>query len=300
MLRLHTILDWVRYSASELARHEVTFGHGTETALDEAVALVLGLLRLPYDLHIDYFAARVTETEASELQNALRRRIHERVPVPYLTNRTLYGGYDFYIDERALIPRSPIAELIERHLAPWWPQGLAPERVLDLCCGSGCIGILAKMAQPEAEVVLADIDQDALDVAAINLDRFGMRDCGIDIVRSDGFSAVEGRFDWIVCNPPYVEAAEMDDIAAEFKHEPLHALVSGVDGLDLTRRILHEAADYLTDRGVLVLEVGASDVLLEAAYPDVAFDWIEFERGGSGVLAISADELLAYREAGLL
>lgn len=300
MLKLFTILDWVRYSASELARNDVYFGHGTETALDEAAALVLGLLQLPYDLNIDYFAARVTEAEATELQSALMRRIHERVPVPYLTNRTLYGGYDFYVDERVLIPRSPIAELIERNLVPWWPQNNAPERILDLCCGSGCIGILAKMAQPEAEVVLADLDEAALEVAEINIERFGMGGCGIETLQTDGFNQVEGRFDWILCNPPYVEAAEMEDIADEFKHEPLHALVSGEDGLDLTRRILREAADYLTDNGVLILEVGMTDYLLEEAYPEIGFEWIEFERGGTGVLAITADELLACREAGLL
>lgn len=300
MQELRTVLDWLRYSASELARHEVYFGHGTDSPLDEAAALVLGMLALPYDLSMDYFQARLTAQEKTLLADALQRRIHERVPVPYLTQRTLYGGYDFYVDERVLIPRSPIAELIDANLAPWWPADVAPQRILDLCCGSGCLGIVAKMAHPEAEVVLADIDHDALAVAEINIERFGMQDCGISTVHSDGFAALDGPFDWILCNPPYVEAPEMDDIAAEFTHEPLHALVSGEDGLTLTRRILAQAADYLSADGVLILEVGMSDYLLEAAYPDVDFSWIEFARGGEGVCAISADELLAWQAAGLL
>ncbi|UJF24505.1 50S ribosomal protein L3 N(5)-glutamine methyltransferase [Suttonella sp. R2A3] len=300
MQELRTLLDWLRYSASELARHDVYFGHGTDSPLDEAAALVLGMLSLPYDLSMDYFHARVTEQEAAMLAGALQRRIHERVPVPYITQRTLYGGYDFYVDERVLIPRSPIAELIEEKLAPWWPAEQAPERVLDLCCGSGCIGILAKMAHPEAEVVLADIDEDALAVAEINIDRFGMRDCGIETLQSDGFSQVQGQFDWILCNPPYVEAPEMDEIAPEFTHEPLHALISGEDGLNLTQQLLAQAADYLTPEGVLILEVGMTDYLLEEAYPELDFSWIEFTRGGQGVCAISADELMAWREAGLV
>ena len=323
-----TLLDWIRYSASRLAAADIYYGHGTDNALDEAAALVLGLLNLPYDLSPAYFAAHLTEDETAALQTALTRRINERVPVPYLTRRTHYGGYDFYIDERALIPRSPIAELIARDLAPWWPQDEAPQRILDLCCGSGCLGILAQLQQPQAEVFLADNDPDALDVARENLKRFGMTDVvticegdGIAAVREDyhmnnarygseaanalnqkgsTFSSVVGGFDWIICNPPYVEAAEMDDIAAEYQHEPRQALVSGADGLDFTRRLLRDAADYLTERGLLVLEVGMSWPQLEDAYPDAGFDWVEFERGGEGVCIITADELLAWREAGVV
>jgi len=299
MQHLSTLLDWIRYAASRLATADIAYGHGTDTPLDEAAALVLGLLNLPYDLSPAYFPAHLTADEIAVLRNALDRRINERIPVPYLTHRTLYGGYDFYIDERALIPRSPIAELIARDLAPWWPQEEAPERILDLCCGSGCLGILAQLQQPQAEVVLADLDADALDVARINLARFGMKDA-VEICQGDGLAAVRGQFDWIICNPPYVEAAEMDDIAAEYRHEPRQALVSGEDGLDFTRRLLHEVPDYLTERGLLVLEVGMSWPQLEDAYPDAGFDWVEFERGGEGVCIISADELLAWREAGVV
>ncbi len=299
MHALATLLDWIRYSASRLAAADVYYGHGTDNALDEAAALVLGLLKLPYDLSPAYFAARLTDAEITTLRDTLERRIRERIPVPYLTRRTLYGGYEFYIDERALIPRSPIAELIARDLAPWWPQGEAPERILDLCCGSGCLGILAQLQQPQAEVVLADLDPDALAVARINLARFGMNET-VELCQGDGLAAVSGQFDWIICNPPYVEAAEMDDIAAEYRHEPRQALVSGADGLDFTRRLLREAPDYLSEHGLLVLEVGMSWPQLEDAYPDAGFEWVEFERGGEGVCIISADELLAWREAGVV
>ena len=299
MHALATLLDWIRYSASRLAAADVYYGHGTDNALDEAAALVLGLLKLPYDLSPAYFAARLTDAEITTLRDALERRIRERIPVPYLTRRTLYGGYEFYIDERALIPRSPIAELIARDLAPWWPQGEAPERILDLCCGSGCLGILAQLQQPQAEVILADLDADALEVARINLARFGMNET-VKLCQGDGLAAVSGQFDWIICNPPYVEAAEMDDIAAEYRHEPRQALVSGADGLDFTRRLLREAPDYLSEHGLLVLEVGMSWPQLEDAYPDAGFEWVEFERGGEGVCIISADELLAWREAGVV
>lgn len=299
MKNLKTIVDWIRYGASEFARQSLFFGHGTDNPLDEAAALVLGILQLPFSLDASYWGAHLTDKECTLLADAFRRRIEERLPVPYLTQRTLYGGYEFYIDERALIPRSPIAELIDRGLAPYW-QGDDPERILDLCCGSGCIGILAKYHYPDAEVVLADIDEQALAVAAINLQRAAMEDDGVEIVQSDIFTAVTGTFDWILCNPPYVEAEEMTTIAAEYCHEPRQALVSGADGLDLTRRILSQAAHYLNDNGVLILEVGMSWQNLEQAYPEIGFDWVDFERGGEGVFAVSRDELLAWQCAGLL
>lgn len=299
MENLSTALDWVRYSTTVLSKSDVYYGHGTDNALDEAAALVIGLLSLPFDINPIYLQTHITEEEKSLLAHALEQRVVNRIPVPYLTHRTLYGGYEFYIDDRALIPRSPIAELIEKDCAPWW-QGGMPNRVLDLCCGSGCIGMLVKYRYPETEVVLADIDESALSVAEINLERANMTGFGIETVQSDGFSQIEGQFDWILCNPPYVEAEEMNEIAAEFLHEPRHALVSGEDGLDLTRVILREAANYLTDDGVLILEVGMSWPLLAQAYPEIGFDWVEFARGGEGVFAVSKSELLAWETAGLL
>ncbi|SUO97288.1 50S ribosomal protein L3 N(5)-glutamine methyltransferase [Suttonella ornithocola] len=299
MKNLLTVLDWIRYGASRLAESNVYYGHGTDNALDESAALVLGMLKLPFDISPTYFQAHLTEKEKEKLVWGLEQRIQARLPVPYITHRTLYGGYEFYIDQRALIPRSPIAELIEKDLMPYW-QGQEPERILDLCCGSGCIGILAKYRYPEAEVVLADIDLDALEVAEINLERAGMQSCGIEVCHSDTFEAVTGTFDWILCNPPYVEAEEMQEIADEYRHEPIQALVSGEYGLDLTQKILHQAADYLTENGILILEVGMTWPILEEVYPEIGFDWVEFERGGEGVFAVGRDELLAWREAGLI
>ncbi len=296
---LRTIVDWIRYGASEFARRDLFFGHGTDNALDDAAALVLGLLQLPFDLAPLYFQASLTTAEKKQLTEGFRRRIEEEVPVPYITRRTLYGGHEFYIDERALIPRSPIAELIERDLAPYW-TGEAPRRILDLCCGSGCLGILAKYRYPETKIVLADNDRDALAVAEINLARAGMTESGIKTLCSDGFSAISATFDWILCNPPYVEAAEMATIAAEYRHEPRNALVSGEDGLEFTRKLLREAGDFLAEDGLLVLEVGMNWPILETAYPDIGFDWFVCTRGGEGVFAVGREELLAWREAGLL
>ena len=288
-----TILDWIRYATSQLrAEPEIYYGHGTDNALDEATALVLGLLHLPYNLDRSYFAAEVSHEEQERLWDGLRERLEKRRPVPYITKSAYFGGLEFHIDERALIPRSPLAEVLER-------PGADYGRILDLCCGSGCLGILAKYHHPEAEVVLADCSPRALEVARINVKRFRLGD-EVAIVRGDLFENIQGRFDLIICNPPYVEDAEAEEVPAEFKHEPANALYAGADGLDLVRRILREAPDYLSDDGLLLLEVGASAANLMVAYPDCDFDWLELERGGGGICAITADELHAWRLAGLL
>lgn len=299
MQKLTTITDYIRYAASEFARANLYYGHGTTSALDDAAALVLGLLDLPYDLNVHYFSARLTDSERETVHQGIRRRIDERLPVPYITQKTLFGGEEFYIDQRALIPRSPIAELIRRDFSPWW-TGDMPDRILDLCCGSGCLGILAKCYQPQAEVILSDIDSQALEVCAINVDKFNFNNDSLSIIESDLYSQIDGQFDWIICNPPYVEAAEMTDIPPEYHHEPAHALVSGADGLALTRLILQQSAQYLSENGLLILEVGMTWHLLEEAYPDIDFDWVGFEYGGEGVCIIGADELKAWQLAGLL
>lgn len=301
MQNLQTILDWIRYATSQFQYHSdakaLYYGHGTDNAMDEAAALVLGILSLPYDYPAIYWQARVTTAEQSALAQALEQRISARIPVPYLTKRTLYGGLDFYVDERVLIPRSPIVELIEKNYAPYHEGEIT--RILDLCCGSGCLGLVAKSYLTDVEVVLSDIDADALEVAAINAKRFGVED-EIELVQGDGLSGVVGTFDVIICNPPYVEHEEMAEIAPEYHHEPLHALVSGDDGLDFTRQLLKQAADYLNDDGILILEVGMTGQLLEEAFPYCDFEWVEFERGGVGVCVIRADELHAWNLAGWL
>lgn len=298
MQSLETILDWVRYGTSVLSKEEVYFGHGMHNALDEAAALVLGALHLPFNLDTNYWQAKLTQKERDTLQEFLRLRVEERIPTAYLTKRTLYGGYEFYVDERVLIPRSPIAEVIDNRCQPFWDETRPVNRILDLCCGSGCIGLFAKYENPQAEVVLADIDENALQVAAINRALCGMEDADVHIVQTDGFSNIEGKFDWILCNPPYVEEAEMESIAKEYLHEPRHALTSGADGLDLTRRLLSEVGDYLSDDGVLIYEVGMSFWHLANAYPEVHFNWLELS-GGEGVFALTAQEIKAYRAQGI-
>ncbi|PIE82240.1 MAG: 50S ribosomal protein L3 N(5)-glutamine methyltransferase [Cardiobacteriales bacterium] len=299
MKNLKTITDFIRYACTQFTQANLYYGHGTDNAFDEAAALVLGLLKLPYDLHFAYFSANLTDEEQQILFVGIHKRINEHMPVPYITHRTFYGGVEFYVDQRVLIPRSPIVEMIESGMQPWW-EGTAPQRILDLCCGSGCLGILAKLYQPQAELVLADIDPQALDVCAINIDRLGIDDGSITMVESDGFQKITGQFDWIICNPPYVEEEEMKTIVEEYHYEPVHALISGSDGLELTRVILKQASRYLTDNGLLILEVGMTWTSLEEAYPDLDFEWVEFERGGQGVCVINADELKAWELAGLL
>lgn len=300
MNHLTTITDFIRHACSQFASANLYYGHGTDNALDDAAALVLGLLNLPYDLHPQYFSATLSEQERQQLLEGIDQRIHKRLPVPYITHRTLYGNVEFYIDQRALIPRSPIAELIENNLEPWW-QHNSPQNILDLCCGSGCLGILAKLYNPQSQLTLADIDPQALEVCAINVKRHHLNhDPNLQIIQSDLFSNIKQRYDWIICNPPYVENAEMDTIAAEYHHEPRHALTSGEDGLDFTRALLKQASQYLTDHGLLILEVGMSWSQLEQTYPQIDFDWVEFERGGEGVCIISADELHAWQLAQLL
>ncbi len=298
MQKLTCILDWIRFCASQLARPEIesqlVFGHGSLNAFDEAHALVLGLLHLPFDLSPDYFPAQLTDDEIKTLQRGLRLRIEEKKPVPYITNRALFMGLEFYVDERVLVPRSPIMELIEAQFSPY---AQAPvNTVLDLCCGSGCIGIAAAYMLPAADVIIADIDSDALAVAEINIEKHDISD-QVSAAQSDVFAGLDGyRFDVIISNPPYVDSDTVAHLPAEFLHEPAIGLGSGDDGLDITRRILRDAIHYLNADGLLIVEVGASWDLLAEAYPQVAFHWHEFERGGEGVFVMTYEELLAYQD----
>ncbi|MPV86665.1 50S ribosomal protein L3 N(5)-glutamine methyltransferase [Cardiobacteriales bacterium ML27] len=299
MPALQTIYDWVRYATSRFADPENTpplvFGQGCDNAFDEAHALVLGLLNLPFDLGVSYFQAQLTRAECEKIATAIEARIDAKMPVPYLTNRTLFMGLPFYVDERVLIPRSPIAELIAGDFAPYIDAPEDLRHILDLCCGSGCIGIACASQFPQAIVTVADISAPALAVAEKNI---AMHQLAHQVLPqlSDGFDALpKGQYDLIIANPPYVDSETMANLPDEFLHEPAFALGSGEDGLDLTRRILQTAADYLTPNGCLIVEVGASWPLLEAAYPDVVFQWHEFMQGGEGVFVMTADELMAYR-----
>ncbi|EHA14070.1 50S ribosomal protein L3 N(5)-glutamine methyltransferase [Halomonas sp. HAL1] len=291
--QLFTLRDYLRWVSSEFYLAGLHYGHGTDSAWDEAVALCLGALHLPWNIDPGVLEARLLPVERQRIITLARERVTTRRPLPYLLGESFFAGHPFSVDERVLIPRSPIAELIEDGFAAWFPEE-PPASVLDLCTGSGCIGIATALYLPTCEVALADISQEALAVARQNITRHDVGDW-VRAVESDVFSGLEGRrFDLIVSNPPYVDARDLATMPAEFRHEPSLALGAGSDGLDIVRRILREAREHLTDEGWLIVEVGNSDRHVEAAFPDVAFLWLEFERGGQGVFALSAAELDAH------
>lgn len=284
--RLCSIRDLIRWGVSRFHEAELFFGHGTDNAWDEARALVLGGLHLPWAMADAYLDCRLEDDELTAVRALLTRRIDERIPAAYLLGEAWFCGLPYVVDERVLVPRSPIGELIEGRFAPWLAG--TPARILDLCTGSGCIGIACAHAFPQAEVVLADLSFEALEVANLNIERHQL-EARVYTVQGDGFDGLPGqRFDLIVSNPPYVDAEDFADMPAEFHHEPELGLACGEDGLGLVRRMLAEAADHLSDDGLLVIEVGNSQVHVEAAYPEVDFTWVEFARGGHGVFVLSA------------
>ncbi|HWV13904.1 MAG TPA: 50S ribosomal protein L3 N(5)-glutamine methyltransferase [Cellvibrio sp.] len=295
---LLTLGDYIRWGASEFTGASLYFGHGTDNAWDEAEQLVLHAIHLLPPLGDEWLGARLTRSERERVLENLQRRIQERIPAAYITGQAWFAGLCFHVDERVLVPRSPLAELIQQHFAPWLKR--EPGRILDLCTGSGCIGIACAHYFPEAEVQLSDISYDALAVAEENIQLHGLQD-RVFALQSDLFAGLQGqKFDLIVSNPPYVDAEDLASMPDEYHAEPEIGLGSGDDGLDFTRRLLREASDYLTPDGILVVEVGNSWVALEAAYPSLAFTWVEFERGGHGVFLLAAQDLIAARKAGLL
>ncbi|RMM61404.1 50S ribosomal protein L3 glutamine methyltransferase [Pseudomonas savastanoi pv. glycinea] len=286
--RLRTVRDHIRWAVSRFHEEDVFFGHGTDNAWDEARQLVLGALHLPWEIADSYLDCRLEVDEISELQRLIKRRIDDRVPTPYLLGEAWFCGMSFIVDDRVLIPRSPIAELIEERFAPWLAN--EPALILDLCTGSGCIGIACAEVFPEAEVALADLSYDALEVANQNIERHGMED-RVYTVQGDGFDGLPGqRFDLIVSNPPYVDAEDFADMPDEYQHEPELALACGSDGLNLVRRMLAQAADHLNEKGLLIVEVGNSQVHVQALYPEVDFAWLDFQRGGHGVFMLTAEQ----------
>lgn len=295
---LITIADYIRYSFSRFNAEQVFFGHGTDNSWDEAVSLVLQILDLPWNFDKELWSCRLTAGERRQILEALDKRINQRIPLPYITHRAWFCDYQFYVDERVLIPRSPIAELIQNNFAPWADFELEPpEFILDLCTGSGCIGIACALAYEDADVDLIDISEDAIQVANKNILNFELQN-RVRTIQSDGLNALnqdyKGKYKLIVSNPPYVDKEDFSGMPEEFKAEPELGLVSGDDGLYLVRQILSQAANFLTDDGLLVVEVGNSWVALEDAYPDVPFTWIDFEFGGHGVFVIRAEELKQY------
>lgn len=290
---LLTIRDHIRWAVSCFNAGDVFLGHGSEDPYAEANALVLQTLSLPWDPSPEILDARLTRSERAAVIDLIRRRVNERIPLGYLLNLSYYGGRPFYVDERVLIPRSPIIELIDGRFQPWLTQD--PARILDMCTGSACIAISLAYAYPDAVVDATDISMDAMAVAALNIEHHAMEE-QVRLVESDVFNKLPGqRYDLIVSNPPYVDAEDMADLPEEFQKEPEMALAAGRDGLDIVRRILAEAADYLTEDGVLVVEVGNSQWALEQAFPEVPFEWIEFEKGGSGVFVLGAAQCREFQ-----
>ncbi len=286
---LQTIRDYIRWGASQFIAAQLYFGHGTTNAWDESEFLVLDALHLIPPLDDIWLDSRLTQEEKIQIVDHLQRRINERIPAAYIAGRMWFAGLMFYVDERVLVPRSPIAELIDKKFSPWLKK--SPDRILDLCTGSGCIGIACAMVFPDAEVQLSDISFEALEVADQNIQYHNLFD-RVFPIQSDCFENLQGqKFDLIVSNPPYVDEEDLADMPDEYHAEPSIGLASGADGLDFTRRLLREAADYLTDDGILVVEVGNSWVALAEAYPHLDLHWVNFERGGDGVFVISAKEL---------
>ncbi len=291
---LTTVRDLVRWGASRFNEAGLFFGHGTDNALDESLALVLHALHLDHSLPAPFLDATVTASERGDVIDLLQRRLDERVPAAYLTHQARFAGLDFYVDENVLVPRSPIAELIAEGFAPWLDADSVTS-VLDLCTGSGCIGIACAYAFPVAHVDLTDISPAALDVARINIARHGLEE-RVQPHLADVFEGLPAaRYDLIVSNPPYVDAQDMATLPEEYRREPALGLAAGADGLDIVRRILRGAGDHLQPGGILVVEVGRSAGHLIEAFPEVPFLWLDFEQGGDGVFLLTADQVDEYQ-----
>ncbi|MCW0436021.1 50S ribosomal protein L3 N(5)-glutamine methyltransferase [Xanthomonas sacchari] len=289
---LHTIIDLIRYGTSRFNAAGLSFGHSYDNALDEATQLVLHALHLPHDLGPAYGSARVTTPEKAQVLALFERRIAERIPAAYLTGEAWFAGLSFKSDARALVPRSPIAELIEAGFEPWL-AGRPVERALDLCTGSGCIAIAMAHYNPNWQVDAVDISDEALSLAAENKERL-LAD-NVELVKSDLFAGLGGRrYELIVTNPPYVTHAETDALPPEYAHEPELGLRAGDDGLDLALKILRDAPAHLSEDGLLICEVGESERALAQLLPEVDFAWVEFKVGQMGIFAVERSELLVH------
>ena len=292
---LLTINDYLRWTMSRFNEANIFYGHGTDSSWDEAVHLVLELIKLPIDIDERVLNATLTRSERLLIIRCVYRRVIERTPLPYLTNVSWFAGMKFYVDERVIVPKSPIGELIRNDFSPWVEKADI-KTALDLCTGSGCIGIGMASVFPDAHITISDISKDALEVSKRNVKDYYLKD-RVSIIESDLFANLDGaHYDLIISNPPYVDKEDLKSMAEEYKKEPLLALQAGDDGLDIVRRILKQAPHHLNDGGILIVEVGNSQYALQEAFPSVPFTWINFTDGGDGVFILTLDELLKYHE----
>ena len=288
---LSTLRDLMRFSVSRFTEAKLFFGHGTDNAWDEAAYLLLHTLHLPIDRLDPFMDARLTSDERAAALSMVERRIKERLPAAYLTNEAWLGDYRFYVDERVIVPRSHIAELLREQFSPWIEDPWAVHRVLDLCTGSACLAILAAEAFPEALIDAVDLSSDALAVAQRNVDDYGLGN-RLKLIQSDAFASIQGqRYDVILSNPPYVNSESMAALPEEYRREPQLALASGEDGLDFTRIILREAANHLNPEGVLVVEIGHNRDELEQAFPETPFTWLDTSAGDQHVFMLRCEDL---------
>jgi ribosomal protein L3 glutamine methyltransferase len=290
---LQTVRDLLRFAVSRFQEAALTFGHGTDNAFDEAAYLILHTLHLPLDRLEPFLDARLLPEEVDEILGVLSRRVHERLPAAYITREAWLADHRFYVDERVIVPRSHIAELVSERFAAWLPDPDSVLRALDLCTGSGCLAVVLAHAFPDAQIDACDLSPQALAVARRNVQDYGLEG-RIELLESDLFAGLSGRkYDLIVSNPPYVTAASMRALPTEYRKEPVLALAGGEDGLDVVRRILAQARPHLSGRGILVVEVGDAREQVEAALPDYGFTWLETSAGDGLVFLLERDQLPA-------
>lgn len=289
--QLHSVRDFLRFTVSQFEEAKLFFGHGNNSAYDEAAYLILHTLHLPLDTLEPFLDARLLETEKGTLLHLVQRRINERIPVAYLTNQAWQGEYEFYVDERVIVPRSFIYELLGEPLRLWIEYDELVHSALDLCTGSGALAIQMAHCYPDAVIDAVDISLDALEVAAINVENYGLQE-RINLIHTDLFTGIDNTYDLIVSNPPYVDAESVEQLPEEYLHEPELALGSGEDGLDVTRQIIQQAARYLNPHGVLVVEIGHNREILEQAFPELPFTWLSTSGGDGFVFLLSREQLL--------
>ena len=285
-----TIRDFLRYAVSQFNQSNLFFGHGSTSAYDEAAYLILSTLHLPLEQLDPFLDASLTDSECEQVLNIISRRIHDKIPAAYLTQEAWLGDYNFYVDERVIVPRSFIAELIPSQLSPWIIDPNQIQSVLDLCTGSGCLAILLALSFEQAKIDASDISSDALAVAQTNVTNYGLDD-RIQLIQADLFTSIpKHRYDLIISNPPYVNAESMATLPAEYRHEPNLALASGESGLDAARTILRNAKQYLADDGLLIVEIGHNRDRLEDAFPQTPFTWLETSAGDEFVFLLKRDQ----------